>query len=322
MNMKKHILLAASALAAAFCLSAQAPVTDARGVTVDLGGAPYLHRSPVVYPREALQKGVEGTVVAQVKIGPTGEVTDASIVSGPDALRRTVLQSVLNWHFSKEVAGATRQVTVSFQTPKEDPAAAAAAVERIPVSAQQTDTSQPPRTVNSIAITGLSDEARAQLLAQLPVHEGEPLSQETFSKAMQAVTGFDSHLGMLASPGPTGQVSLRIAPGLPQLSILWTAELPQRIRVGGNVQQSKLVSQVRPVYPPDAKAQGVQGVVQLQAVIGKDGSVQQLTVMSGDPMLVPSALQAVKQWVYAPTLLNGNPVEVATQIDVNYTLSQ
>jgi len=97
---------------------------------------------------------------------------------------------------------------------------------------------------------------------------------------------------------------------------------PQRIRVGGNVQQAKLVRQPRPVYPPLAKQARIQGVVKLSAVIAKNGTIQQLEVISGHPLLVPAALEAVKQWVYQPTLLNGEPVEVVTQIDVNFTLSQ
>jgi protein TonB len=97
---------------------------------------------------------------------------------------------------------------------------------------------------------------------------------------------------------------------------------PQRIRVGGNVQQAKLVRQPRPVYPPLAKQARIQGVVHLSAIIAKDGTIQKLEVISGHPLLVPAALEAVKQWVYQPTLLNGEPVEVITQIDVNFTLSQ
>jgi protein TonB len=97
---------------------------------------------------------------------------------------------------------------------------------------------------------------------------------------------------------------------------------PQRIRVGGNVQQARLVRQPRPSYPPLAKQARIQGVVKLSAIISKDGTVQHLEVISGHPLLVPSALEAVKQWVYQPTLLNGEPVEVVTQIDVNFTLSQ
>jgi protein TonB len=97
---------------------------------------------------------------------------------------------------------------------------------------------------------------------------------------------------------------------------------PTKIRVGGNVQASNLITQVRPVYPPAAKAAGIQGVVKLQATIGPDGKVADLKVLSGDPLLAQAALDAVKDWVYRPTLLNGNPVTVETAIDVNFTLSQ
>ncbi|HTS24339.1 MAG TPA: TonB family protein [Bryobacteraceae bacterium] len=97
---------------------------------------------------------------------------------------------------------------------------------------------------------------------------------------------------------------------------------PQRIKIGGAVQQAKLVRQPHPVYPPLAKQARISGVVKLSAIISRDGTIQKLEVISGHPLLVPAALEAVKQWVYQPTLLNGEPVEVVTQIDVNFTLSQ
>jgi len=97
---------------------------------------------------------------------------------------------------------------------------------------------------------------------------------------------------------------------------------PKRITIGGNGQQAKLVRQPKPVYPPLAKQARISGVVHLAAVISKDGTIQDLKVISGHPLLIPSALEAVKQWVYQPTQLNGEPVEVSTQIDVNFTLSQ
>jgi protein TonB len=99
-------------------------------------------------------------------------------------------------------------------------------------------------------------------------------------------------------------------------------EAPKSIRVGGNVQQANLLRQVRPTYPPLAKAARVQGTVKFEAVIAKDGTIQNLHVISGPPLLVNAALEAVKQWQYKPTLLNGDPVEVITTIDVNFTLSQ
>ncbi len=97
---------------------------------------------------------------------------------------------------------------------------------------------------------------------------------------------------------------------------------PGRIMIGGNVQQSKLVSQVRPEYPAAAKQAGIQGVVRFSVVIARDGTVSNIQVVSGHPLLVPAAIDAVKQWKYQPTLLNGEPVEVQTTVDVNFTLSQ
>jgi len=96
----------------------------------------------------------------------------------------------------------------------------------------------------------------------------------------------------------------------------------QRIRVGGQVQQANLIRQPKPIYPPLAKQARIQGVVRFNAIIGKDGTIQNLQLISGHPLLVPAAQEAVKQWLYKPTLLNGEPVEVATVIDVNFTLSQ
>jgi protein TonB len=95
----------------------------------------------------------------------------------------------------------------------------------------------------------------------------------------------------------------------------------QRIRVGGNVQLAKLISQPKPVYPPLAKQARISGIVRFNAIIGIDGRIQNLTLVpGGHPLLVPAAQEAVKQWIYQPTLLNGEPVEVVTQIDVNFTL--
>lgn len=96
---------------------------------------------------------------------------------------------------------------------------------------------------------------------------------------------------------------------------------PQRIRVGGNVQAANLIRKVTPVYPPLAKQARIQGTVRFTAIIGKDGTIQNLQLVQGHPLLVQAAQDAVKQWVYKPTLLNGEPVEVVTQIDVNFTLS-
>lgn len=95
----------------------------------------------------------------------------------------------------------------------------------------------------------------------------------------------------------------------------------KRWRVSGGVEQGLLIQQVKPIYPPLARQAGVQGEVILQAVIGKDGRIEDLRVISGNPLLVKAARDAVIQWRYRPFLLDGEPVEVETQITVNFKVS-
>ena len=94
------------------------------------------------------------------------------------------------------------------------------------------------------------------------------------------------------------------------------------VRIGGNVQAAKLVNRITPIYPPLARQTRISGTVRLHAIISKDGTIQELTVISGHPLLQQAALDAVRQWRYQPTLLNGEPVEVDTTIDVIFSLNQ
>lgn len=96
---------------------------------------------------------------------------------------------------------------------------------------------------------------------------------------------------------------------------------PRRIRVGGNIQAAHLVFEPRPVYPPNAQKQGIEGIVILRAVIGTSGQILSLSPFNDvDPDLTQAAMSAVRQWRYQPTLLNGVPVEVVTTIEVTFQL--
>jgi protein TonB len=133
-------------------------------------------------------------------------------------------------------------------------------------------------------------------------------------------------------PGGTGAPS-----GVPSLmSQLFTEPIPKPkprvadqpiasakpMTVGGDVQAAKLLKKAVPVYPPLARQARVSGTVQIIGVIAKDGTIQQLQVVGGHPLLVKAAVDAVRQWIYRPTLLNGQAVEVIAPIDVIFTLSQ
>ena len=97
---------------------------------------------------------------------------------------------------------------------------------------------------------------------------------------------------------------------------------PERIRVGAKVQERNLLSKVDPIYPPLAMQARIQGMVRFNIVIGKDGRVSDVQFVSGHPLLVAAARDAVKQWVYKPILLNGEAVEVVTQVDVPFSLGK
>jgi protein TonB len=95
---------------------------------------------------------------------------------------------------------------------------------------------------------------------------------------------------------------------------------PKVVRVSSGVSAGLLIRRIQPNYPPLARQARISGSVMLDAVISKDGSIEDLKVISGHPMLVTAAVEAVKQWKYRPYLLNGDPVEVQTQIQVNFRL--
>ncbi|MFZ3342170.1 MAG: TonB family protein [Terriglobales bacterium] len=96
---------------------------------------------------------------------------------------------------------------------------------------------------------------------------------------------------------------------------------PQRVRVSSGVSTGLLIKKVLPNYPPLARQARIQGKVILQAEISKEGTIQNLQLISGHAMLAPAAIEAVRQWRYKPYLLNGEPVAVETQVEVNFSLS-
>jgi len=285
-------------------------VNDAVGVTVDIGGASLIHRAPVGYPDAARRNHVQGSVAVEMTLDASGNVSDARVLSGPDELRRAVLDSVLQWHYDKGAAGSVRQANITFEwhDAKSGPGV---------ITQGFFSPGLAGRTVKAIRTNGLSDQIRSQVIAALPVHEGEALTVESIARLQAMVRGVDEHLQVSASTMGSGEVAIDIsAPN----SVSATGA-PLRIKIGGSVQQAKLIKQPHPVYPPEAKAIRLSGVVRLSAIIGKDGSVMSLEVIAGHPLLVPAALEAVRQWQYQTTLLNGEPVEVQTQIDVNFTLT-
>jgi periplasmic protein TonB len=99
------------------------------------------------------------------------------------------------------------------------------------------------------------------------------------------------------------------------------SQVPQRIHVSIGVTSGLLVKKVQPKYPKKARTDGIQGTVVLHVLISEAGDIETAELVSGHPLLAPAAIKAVKQWKYKPYLLEGKPVKVETEIEVNFTLS-
>lgn len=128
--------------------------------------------------------------------------------------------------------------------------------------------------------------------------------------------GVAGGVGVIGGTGPLGGIIGGAPPPPPKPVIAGP------VRVGGNVMAAKAIQRPNPEYPAIAKAAHVQGTIVLHAIISKDGTVQDLQYISGPPLLMKAAMDAVKLWRYQPTQLNGEPVEVDTTIQVIFTLGE
>lgn len=153
---------------------------------------------------------------------------------------------------------------------------------------------------------------------------------KTINKIEEAAPPPDAGMGVVGGTGDAGGAAGGVlggvmggVPGAPPPPPPPKPKAPSGpVRVGGQVAEANLIRRVQPVYPPLAKSARVSGTVEFSAVISKEGNIENLQLVRGHPLLVNAAREAVLQWKYKPTLLNGQPVEVVTQIIVNFTLSQ
>jgi TonB family protein len=216
---------------------------------------------------------------------------------GPFAMLSNVQQSSGGVKF-----GANMVVSLQAVSQTDQDAAALAAVLKVFATAGDLFTPGDHYAPAAALLKGLNVTVDGNV-TKVSLSVPEPLIEQMIQMAHDQQTHPASGAGAPARARPTGAT-------------------PQRIRVGSNVQQYKLRQHPEPIYPPLALQARISGAVHLNATIGRDGTVQNLTVVSGHPLLVAAAMEAAKQWVYEPTLLNGQAVEVLTQIEVEFTLPQ
>lgn len=184
--------------------------------------------------------------------------------------------------------------------------------------------SQPIQRATQKVISEVTDTGALRTPTRIP-QKIEMIKEE--APPMVASTG--GVVGGVPGGIPGGQLGgviggiLRSAavPNIPRRSVPKTVVVPKRIRVSQGVSAGLLIRKVVPKYPALARAARIQGAVVLSAIIGRDGTIQHLQLVSGQPLLAPAAINAVSQWLYRPYRLNKQPVEVETQITVHFTLA-
>lgn len=330
-SMSKSRLVSSSLPIAAFALFAMrisivlfpliAPAQETvsgPGVSADLGPYKLVHGSPAVYPEAARGRKIEGAVQLDANVDEQGAVTDARVLGGPPELRKAALEAVLTWHFAAgNPLPPMIPVTIRFQL-----SAGEGAPSTIPLL------NGAPLAVKQILFGAMPGTLQETLTREMPVHAGDLLTQEALNGLRSYLSGVDEHLivGVRAQAG--GAILMISLPGASSRSSAAAASLSgpgflpnaQRLRIDATVQENHLIREVVPAYPPLAKQARIQGTVRFTVLIGKDGSVEKIQLISGHPLLVSAAEAALRQWVYRPTLLNGQPVEVISQAYINFAL--
>jgi len=178
--------------------------------------------------------------------------------------------------------------------------------------------------------------AAASNVMRLPVPTATSRNTPTAIRVPRAVHTTQEALSppLDIASGPVGGVPGGVVGGIPggllsevlrstgTAPVLATTPAPKRVHVPARIAEANLVYEVAPEYPPEAGRARIEGTVVLLAVIGKDGAVEDVRVKSGLPMLTQAAIEAVKQWRYRPYLLNGEPVEIDSQITISFNLSR
>jgi TonB family protein len=294
--MSSYFAAAICTLAIAVWVTASFPLRGAPQLVaappdyVSVQGAELIFSTPPVYPMAARRAGAAGPVTVEVTLAANGEVADARVVAGPQELRRAALAAVLNWQFKP--GGGVARVVIDVRAP------AAAAGQYV---------------TKFFFAEGIPAHLEQTLRARLQPFEGSPYSDEIHA----VVQGVSRTLKVRAEQNVAGGVSetiVFIGPGLIE------AAVPGRIRVSGLVQAANIVSKADPVYPPLARQARIQGTVRFNAIIDRAGAVGAIEVVAGHPLLIPAAQEALRQYRYHVTQLNGQAVEVATQVDVNFVL--
>ncbi|HEU0124033.1 MAG TPA: M56 family metallopeptidase [Bryobacteraceae bacterium] len=259
---------------------------------IAVSGATLVFSRPPTYPPAARRAGVSGPVQLEVTVAANGEATDARVLSGPQELRRAAIDAVLRWQFAP--GPSTAQVTIEFRMPPE---------------------TDGPRITAIVISDGIPATEAATLRARLELLIGQPLASDVQAEVQRV------------SPRLTTRLEQKVSDGVRTLTLFVDSPgfragqpIPPRIRIGAAVQAANILDKPEAEYPALARQARIQGTVRFDVIIDNTGAVISAQLVNGHPLLVNAALAAVQKYRYRLTQLNGQPVEVVTQVDVNFAL--
>jgi TonB family protein len=279
------------------------------------------------YSEEARIAKLNGLVVVQLVVSEFGLVRDAKVLRPIGlGLDDQALEALSSWRFQPGTKDGTNvavaaNIEMNFRLlENRSPWTLTRALFNPPAGTMRPVLLQAPYPAD----IGLSASGNVDVSFDVD-ENGIPINFRTASsanpslesEAIAIVSGWRFRPGTKDGKAVTVPATFRFTHAIPDSQ----SSGPGPIRVGGDVQAANLINKTVPVYPREAKQAHIQGVVSLAVRIGRDGRVTSVSLISGDPILAEAAIEAVRQWLYRPTLLNGNPVEVDTQVNVNFTLS-
>jgi TonB family protein len=284
--------------------------------------------NPALNHRAATRGAILAVCLIAIGVGlPLAAMRAPEQAQQPSSAPTTVLVTA-SAPASKVMASAVKAVRARSAAPK--PAAAQGPADLIGTVSDGTGAVVPGVTVTVSSVETRTVETTVTGEVGKFAFRTLPAGQYTLTAELRGFTTF-SRGGLEITPGQTleQKVTLSVGNVVQKVEVSVSGKPrpplppPTRIRVGGNVRMATLLSQVKPIYPESAKDAGIEGTVHLQGAIGPDGTLVTLRVASrGDPDLANAALEAVRQWRYSPALLNNEPVEVLTDIDVEFKLAQ
>ena len=319
-------------------------VRDAPGVAVDTGGIPLRHRSAIAYPPDALAQGIEGTVVAEVTPDFEGHVEGVHVLSGPVILSRYVIHALTLWHYAEGVGDTkARRVAIDFHL-------AEARLGRSTGESRHTElTDNLPyefwvsgnagrrdHKLKQFRILGLSEDEAAKvrtLFENRKLREGDDVS----ARELTLLRNFGDHDLCTYFFREGREISVTVAPvgylpGVEERPPAWARPHPVEtekitadtnldypIWVSASDQARKLISKVDPDYPGNSNWDYVQGTFPVSFRVGRDGQV--IEAKANCPFVLQRiAEEAVKQWKYRPTIVNGRAVEVKSVVSLDFYL--